>query len=180
MNGLNKILNKHSYTLARRYSQSVCVTGFKRGVWTDSIKFSQASQGQCQFLRSYCSQVTPVEPAEKPKEGPYVPKTDRGKALSNFDMLCLVKAKMYPNKEAIPEYVSYNKLHQARDWMRIYICFGMCIATAIGYVIMRWVGLRDAAQGKMAGVMQMEKIATLRQQGKAEEAAAKASSSAGS
>lgn len=146
---------------------------------TDSIELAQSSQGQF-IRRGYCSQISPVEAPEKPKDGPYVPKTDRGRVLSNFDILCLVKAKMYPNKEAIPEYVSYQKLHQARDWMRIYICFGMCIATAFGYVIMRWIGIRDAGQGKMAGVMQMEKIAKLRQQGKAEEAAAAAAKSSGS
>ena len=52
-------------------------------------------------------QVTPVEPPPKANDGPVIPKTDRGKLLSEFDKLCLIQAKYYPNKESIPEIVRW-------------------------------------------------------------------------
>merc|ERR1712038_104660 len=126
------------------------------------------------ICRHYCSQLTPSEP--KPTEW-VRPRTNRGRTLSNFDITCLLKAKMYPNKEAIPELISHTTLHQARDWMRVRVVVWMMISTAFIYLGMRQWGLYDQSQGKFAGAMHMERINELRQQGIAEEQAAKASQS---
>ncbi|XP_055628678.1 UPF0389 protein CG9231 [Toxorhynchites rutilus septentrionalis] len=116
-----------------------------------------------------------VEPKEAPKVEPISAAnlSSRTHAPNNLEKRMLVFTKKYKTVEEIPSYINQDVMERCRNQVRIKIANYMMIATAIGCIVMIFLGKQAQERGETVQKMNLDWHKEYNEKAAQEDAAAK-------
>jgi len=148
----------------------------------------RSQAGQTSVRRRMCSKPAETETPKLPQEITKIPPAAPapvhhgpinhlgfqvpGLRPGNWDRRFLIWTGRFKTVDQIPETVSIEMIHVARNKMRVKVCYGMMVATILGCFAMVYLGKQDVKNHKTLTMYNMEKHAMWREEGRREREAA--------